>query len=389
MGLDVSNLRRYQPAPVAQAERQPRPTLPPQPDVVIFAGGNSGEALGLRIQALGYEDGVHIRVCGLNNDMLAPRSIPVRDPGGQVTGLQLTERLVMNRENPRDLVNSHPVLSRRYERLLRGVPVLETYMRAGPHGGHGHPTISALDIDLHIDEVVAFLRRGLLTLRTETAAQPGQSDWERVRQGLQERQQAKPEKRVMYLGGGAGSTGNAGHHLLPYLTRHVLSEHGIGPAEVWGVVLGPRAFTGLTPYIRANYRALLESLDHMTQHGQRREYANGLTIDMAMPPYDRLFLIDDPHLPSEKARVTEAEVERFLDRTAQSLYLLLRGDVWETVAAHTAQPDRAQVLEDRRPRYLHTVNAVMAGVDRSYLTDALTSRISDQMLDAFAQRLAA
>ena len=389
MGLDVSNLRRYQLNPVAQPDRQPRPTLPPQPDVVIFAGGNSGEALGLRIQALGYEDGVHIRVCGLNNDMLAPRAIPLRGADGQVSGLQLTERLVMNCENPRDLVNSHPLLSRRYERLLRGVPVLETYMRAGPHGGHGHPTISALDIDLHIDEVIGFLRRGLLTLRTETAVQPGQSDWDIIRQRQQDRQQTKPEKRVVYLGGGAGSMGNAGHHLLPHLTRHLLAEYGIAPAEVWGVVLGPRAFTGLTPYIRANYRALLESLDHMTRHGHRREYGNGLTIDLATPPYDRLFLIDDPHLPSEKAKVTEAEVERFLDRTALSLYLLLRGDVWETVAAHTAQPDRAQVLEDRRPRYLHTVNAVMAGVDRSYLADALTTRITDQMLDAFGQRLAA
>ncbi|MFN8499538.1 MAG: hypothetical protein U0641_16935 [Anaerolineae bacterium] len=389
MELDVRTLTRYQATPVAQPQRQSRPTLPPQPDVVIFAGGNSGEALGLRIQALGYEDGVHIRVCGLNNDMLAPRSVPVREPGGQVTELQLTERLVMNSENPRDLVNSDPLLARRYERLLRGVPVLETYMRAGPHGGHGHPTISALDIDLHIDEVIGFVRRGVLTLRTETAAKPGQSDWERVRQGLQERQQAKPEKRVLYLGGGAGSMGNAGHHLMPYLTRHLLAEHEIAPAEVWGVVLGPRAFTGLTPYIRANYRALLEALDHMTQHGQRREYANGLTIDMKRPPYDRLFLIDDPHLPSEKGRVTEAEVERFLDRTALSLYLLLRGDVWETVAAHTAQPNRAQALEDRRPRYLHTVNAVMAGVDRAYLADALTSRVADQMLEAFRQRLAA
>ena len=85
----------------------------------------------------------------------------------------------------------------------------------------------------------------------------------------------------------------------------------------------------------------------------------------------------------------QAEVEAFLDRTALSLYLLLRGDVWETVAAHTAQPDRAQTLEDRRPRYLHTVNAVMAGVDRAYLADALTTRLADQMLDAFNQRLAA
>ena len=389
MTLDVTNLRRYQAAPVAQPERPSRPSLPPQPDVVILAGGNSGEALALRVQALGHEDGVHIRVYGLNNDMLAPRAIPVCEPGGKVAGLQLTERLVMNRENPRDLIGSHPLLSRRYERLLRGVPVLETYLRGGPHGGHGHPTISALDIDLHIDEVLAFLRRALLTLRTETAVQPGQSDWERVKQGLQDRQQAKPEKRVVYMGGGGGSMGNAGHHLLPYLTRHLLVEHGITPTEVWGVVLGPRAFTGLTPYIRANYRALLEALDHMTQRGQRREYANGLTIDLATPPYDRLFLVDDPLLPSEKARVTEAEVEKFLDRTALSLYLLLRGDVWETVAAHTAQPDRAQALEDRRPRYLHTVNAVMAGVDRAYLAEALTTRIADQMLDAFTQRLAA
>jgi hypothetical protein len=180
--------------------------------------------------------------------------------------------------------------------------------------------------------------------------------------------------------------GNAGHHLIPYLVRHLLHEAGITDYELWGAVLGPQAFTGFTPYTRHNYRALVHALDRLARDGQRRRYINDLEIALHMPPYDRLFVLDDPALGATANRVAEVDLDRFFDRSALALYLLLmRGTIWSTLAAHLVN-DAVNPL-DHRLRYLHTVHAAVADLDRRHLTDALTKQLEVHLLTTLAQRL--
>ncbi|MBX0331414.1 hypothetical protein K2Z83_27560 [Oscillochloris sp. ZM17-4] len=384
LSIDIAALRRFE----ATAPAAP-PAAPPAPvagDLLLIGAGNSGETLAQRICALALGDGLRLAACGLNNDGLAPRPLRVRTPDGGEELVELSERLLFGGDNPRDRLRDEPLLERRYALLLRGIPVFETFPRAG-YGGHGHPVVSALDIDLNIGAVQTFRARRLRRVRGEDAV-GGRSDWERLL-AAHKRQSAVRSRRlrVVVLGGGSGSMGNAGHQLLPYLLRHLLREAGVTDYELWGVVLGPQAFSGLTPYTRHNYRALIQALDRLTRDGQRRAYLNDLEIAIQAPPYDRVFLLDDPTLGGGDGRVAEADLERFLDRAALSLSLILaRGTVWPTIASHLANDDVSG--SDGRMRYLHTVRAAMADVDRPQLTAALADRLEVAALDALAGRLA-
>ncbi|MFP4441055.1 MAG: hypothetical protein ACLFVO_27785 [Chloroflexaceae bacterium] len=387
--MDIHKLQRYDPqavhAPTHALDDRPGP--PRDQDVLLIGAGNSGETVTLRCQALGYRDGRLLPAIGINNDRLAPRAVTVCQDNGTPVSLALTDRLVLDGENPRDQLTAYPLLEERYGIVLRGIPVFETYPRAGA-GGHGHPVIAALDIDLHITEVLALLRRAIRGLRDLPPDVPGQSAVQRLIARYQQRQDAAPEKHIVVIGGACGAMGNATHHLLPYLIRTVLAEHGITRYQLWGVVLGPQAFTGLTPFVRHNYRAVLEALEHMSRAGQQRTYLNDLTIRMQRPPYDRVFLLDDPTLPGEYAGVTEAELDHFLDRAAVSLSLLLRGTVWQTIASHIANDDGVP-REDGRLRYLNTIQGVLIGADRAHLTEVLTRRVARTLLDQFCRRFAA
>jgi len=388
MSLAIENLQRYDPQAAAptRAATTPHLPIPPDQDVLLISAGNSGESVALRCQALGVSDGRFLPAAGINNDRLAPRPIPVRQPDGTRTPLTLTERLVLEGDNPRDQLAEYPLLAARYQHLLRGIPVLETYPRAGA-GGHGHPVISALDLDLHSEAVWAFLRRSVRHLHAAPVVAAGQSEIQRLIAQSRQQQATGREKHIVVIGSACGAMGNAAHHLLPYLLRAVLAEQGIPSYQLWGVILGPRAFTGLTPFVRHNYRALLESLEYMHRHGQQRTYLHDRTIAQQQPPYDRVFLLDDPALPGAGSRVTEPELDGFLDRAAVSLYLLLRGTVWQTIASHIANDDGV-TRGDGRLRYLHTVHGVLAGIDRAHLTDLLTTALARRLLAQFQQRFA-
>ncbi|WP_129628494.1 hypothetical protein [Candidatus Oscillochloris fontis] len=378
--IDVATLRRFDAAlPTATATAPSEPLLR---DLWLIAIGNSGESVIQRIAALGRGDGLHLAACGINNDNLAPRSLQVRTPDGATEQVALTERLVFSSENPRDRIDDYPLLKDRYATLLRGIPVFETFPRAG-YGGHGHPVISALDIDLNSSAVIAFLNHQIRRLRGNHAASDGRSDWERLlRQHHQHHANRQHRPRVVVVGGGSGSMGNAGHQLLPALVRHLLNEAGIKDYELWGVVLGPHIFSGLTPFTRHNYRALLHALDHLARNGQRRTYLHDLHIALQAPPYDRVFLMDAPTVSTEHGRSSDTDLERFFDQTALSLYLLLtRGTIWPTIASHLANEE---ISSDGRLRYLHTLRAAVASLDVSHLQSALADQIQIASLQALA-----
>jgi hypothetical protein len=386
MNHATRTLQRYDPHASHQQDRPTSDPLRPPTDldVLLLGVGNSGEAVTLRCQALSYSDGSCFTAVGLNNDRLGPRPVLVRRSDGTHVPLELSERLVLDGDYPRDRLHDDPLLARRYQHLLRGVPVFETYPRAGA-GGHGHPAISALDIDLQIDTVLGLLRRALRQLQDTPASAPGQSALQRLVGPRRQRQEVIREKRIIVIGGGCGAMGNAAHPLLPYLIRQILIEQGLNDYQLWGVILGPRAFSGLTPFVRQNYRALLEQIEHLSRNGQRRAYRNDLEIALQQPPYDRVWLFDDPALPGEGVRVTEAELETFLDRAALSLYLVLRDSIWQTIASHTANDDGV-VRADGCLRYLSTFHGVLVGVDRTQLAELLTAGLSVRVLEQFIQR---
>jgi hypothetical protein len=384
MTLDVRNLQRYERGTRATPADSDAERLPALPDTVVLGAGNSGEAVTLRCLGLAVADGAWLHCAGLNNDRLAPRPLPVRRPTGAVEPLALAERLVLDGEHPRERVQDDPLLAPRYRSLLRGVPVFETYPRAGA-GGHGLPAISALDMDLHSTELLAWLRRQLRPLRDAPASAAGASDLQRVVVQAQRRPEAPREKRVLLIGGAAGAMGNAAHHLVPPLVRHVLAEQGIGNYQLWGVLLGPRAFSGLTPYVRQNTRALLESIEQMSRTGVERAYSPDLAVRLQQPPYDRVFLLDDPTIPTTGAVASEAELERFFDRAALSVSALLRGTTWPTLASHIANDDGVP-REDGRLRYLHTVRASLLAADRGRLRELLGGAIAAELADRFVAR---
>jgi hypothetical protein len=390
MMLDPRQLQCYRPGSATQlngATLAPQP--PPDADTVIVGAGNSGESCALLIAACLRSGERSMATLGINSDRLAPRSVPVRSADGMLHELTLDARLVLGAGHARDRLRDEPLLRARYDMLLRGIPVLETYPRSG-HGSHGHPAIAMLDIDLGIEEILRALRSLLRTLLDEAAPAAHGSAVARLLHAGKQRNQPQRVKRVLICGGGGGAMGNAAHQVLPYLVRHILAEMGLAPTayEIWAVVLGPQAFSTLTPFVGHNYRALMEGLDACTRHGQRRRYRNGLAIDSAAPPYDQLFCFDDPQLAAGGA-ATEAALDAFLARTALSVSLLLRGTVWETIAAHTANPDQPtlEALALDQPRYLASVRATLAGADRAALRDHLAAAIERRLLETLAERL--
>lgn len=382
--IDFTRLERYSPGEPAVIPQPGPPPLPAIDHIVLIGVGNSGEAVVLRVQALAHGDGSAIHAFGVNNDAQPPRPVPVRHPDGSLAMLELGERLVLGAQNPRDQIKHYPLLQARYERLLRGISVYDAH--AG-RGGHGYPPIAALDLDLNAEAVNAFIRRSLAHLSPASATTASPTNFKRLWNRRQHQQQARQRGLVAVVGGGAGAMGQAGHQLIPYLIRETLAGQGINDFNLIGFILGPRAFTGLTPFVQANYHGLLQGLDYMARHGQRRAYLGGRVIDRQAPPYDYAFVYDDPFLPAEGGKVTEAEIYSFYDRAAVAIYLLLRKDVWQTIIGHFANP--VSGVADDQPRYLCTVNAVLAGVDRAYLNQLFGARLEARVLEALSQALAA
>ena len=364
--------------------------------VFVIAIGNSAEEVVLRMRALAWRDGYDVPTLFLNNDLHAPNQIAVRLSNGQTAQLTAEHRFVVGGEgNARDQIKEYSLLVDRYfgQGLLRGISVFETYPRSG-HGGHSLPIISAMDLDLHSAEVYAFLRKGLAWLREGNAAEAvrASSDIERlIKQRTQVQRAAAETWNIVMVGGGSGSCGNAGHQLLPYQVREILRELGIGNFELTGVVLGPRAFTGLTPNVASNYYALLESLDHLAQRGQHRRYINGLTIDTETPPYNQVILLDDPLLPSEGPAVTERELNSFFARAALNLHLWLNSEAAEVIASRTANP-RADTIgksADHSLRMFGTLNGAVAGADKDGLVELTALKKQAQLLKSLLARLEA
>ena len=378
---------------VKVAEESPKKKVvrPSQQRAVSVIGmGNSGESVAHRVQALSWADGYDIQTAYINNDLHGPSPLAVRLPSGEVGEPSVTNRLVMMTANRRDEIKQFPLLVKRYEKLLRGIPVFETYNQGG-RGGHSIPQISAMDYDLHVEPLLNLLRKLLAPRLRQDKSLPHATGVQRLlRKRVMQKKAANEAQIVVVIGGGSGSAGNAGHHLMPYLIRHLLSEMGMNNYELWGVILGPMVFKGLTADTWRNYYGLMRSLEHMTMNGQKREYINGLCIDRAVPPYDRTFLLDDPLAQREEGRVTEDGLNTFFNRAALSLHLLLGTNAYDVVASHVANPQEGIVAaQEHRMRWLSTVSGQMITVDRQEVQKLLALKVKQKLLADVVTRLSA
>jgi bacterioferritin-associated ferredoxin len=355
-------------------------------DVLLVLVGGSANQLGHRMEAQAWSDGRSFNMVRLDNDWRQFPALKVRQPDGSSQEIKLTQEserwLRLGQGNPRDKIRHHALLMERYQHLLRGIDVAKSYRLPGA-GGHAFPVITALDIDLNVRPVLNLLRRGLSRLFEGAPPVPGKSHlWMALQRA---KAQTRRMKRIVVIGGGCGSCGNAAHQLLPGLIRYLLEEEmNVSQYHLWGAILGPKAFSGRTPFVQHNYRALMEAVLHSSREGQKRRYLDGIQVNFQKPLYDRLFLFDDPQLPSQSNKVSEEEMNAFLDRSAQSLYLLMRPNIWDTLATPIGNPEG--FIDSSKS--LHTVRSVLAGLDRPRLTELLTAQIETQMLETLAKRLA-
>lgn len=290
----------------------------------------------------------------------------------------------------RDQARQHPLLERRYRLLLRGTSVYEDRRLAlSGEGGGAIGGVVALDVDRNPERFCAFIADNLRWMLGVPAQDQGSTDLEEITQAdIQRRQTINRPWVLVFVFGATGATGNALSQLLPYLFRLALKDMGLTNVQLWGVAMGPLAFKGLTPFVMANYRALMFSLDHMARHGQHREYINGLRVDMDLPPFDQLFLVDDPRLKTDdKGRVTEAAQEEFFARTARALRLLLTTNAWDVVSARAINVNGPQL--DDKLRWMTALNAATAGVNRSALYQQAIAARQAHLLDGLARRLSA
>lgn len=372
---------------------EPTKRPPTRRGLFLIACGNSGEEVAMRMLELAWRDGFDIPTLFLNNDAKLPNAVAVRLADGETHWLRAENRLVVGNDgNTRDQIQDYPMLVQRYSphTLLRNIPVYSTFNKGG-RGGHAMPVISAMDLDLHIDEVYGFMRKGLNWLRDgATRGEPAaRSDYERIiRERTRKSQVTAQSWIVAVIGGASGSFGNASHQIVPYLAREILNELGIKSYELWGLLLGPKAFTGLTDETQRNYFALLTSLDYLARHGFHRQFINGMNIRTASPPYDRLFLLDDAQLPRAQTYVTESELNAFFQHAAVSAHLLLSTEAWEVIASHHANPTGERGAQpDGRLRMWNSVNGALAGADSDALAELVALTHQTQLLDALAAQL--
>ncbi|MGH2544661.1 MAG: hypothetical protein ACRDIB_17855, partial [Ardenticatenaceae bacterium] len=332
--------------------------------ILVLAFGNSAIQASTNWQALSWQDGFDLAMVGLNNDVHGPRCPVVRLPSGERVTVTPGLLKVINVPDRRDAIRQHPLLERRYARLLANIPVWETYNMGG-RGGHSIPQLSAMDIDLEIAAVTEHLRMGIHMLTGGYILPPEAGDLAQAMLEQAMAQQAEEERYlIVVLVGGSGSMGNASAQLLAYPLRYLLAEAGITNYELWGVILGPNAFRGLTQDTEHNYLALLHSLETLARTGLTRQYINGLEVAMRTPPYDQVLLLDEPNMPLKGGRVTEAGLEAFLERAALSLHVTFGTGAYAAAAARLANPlDGVASLRDRKHRWLHTASGQMATVD--------------------------
>lgn len=378
--LSRIQLRRHS---TTQVKETPKPeTIRPRRHLrdLIIGWGGQGKRVLLRILFILREMAIDsVGVVAIDGDAYDWPTLSL--PGYDPLCFNTDNSITLGETKSRDMLRADPFLRARYDRggLWRGVPVSETFQRGG-QGGRSYPTYAAAYYESERERALAALHQWSAPLIAEPDPIVG-SDLlvlYQQRQQAQARPHQKPH-RVLIIGSGVGSWGWIGHVLGSYDTRLVLNSLGIANYELYGIVLGPNIYNGLTPNIKPNWHALMDQLRYLSRHGMHRKYGgHGAEVDIDAPPYDpaRLLLVDQARGPHNGRRATEEELDAFQWNVAASIALLLASDAGDQLVSQSANPvaDDAARPERQGEELFGTLGSALAGADvtgiRRYLEQA-------------------
>ncbi len=363
---------------------------PPLPGLLLVGLGTSGCGVVQTCVRDAARRGIGMRAVYIDYPQPPMRDIPLQRTEGAACVPAEPFCSVGDVGDRRDRARQFPLLAERYRTVLRGTPVWEDRrLQVAGEGGGAIGGVTALDVDLSYERIRAFLNTQLQPLVGIAGDEGAGSDFVRIAGGEARRERAaRRATQIVFVFGASGATGNALSQLTPYFVRDLLREREFTRARLIGLALGPQAYKGFTPYTAWNYHALLRSLEHMTRHGQHREYI-GHRIDVDAPPYDELLLFDDATLKTdERGRATEDALTGFHARAARLLRVLLSSDVLERVGAHDINHHGRRSGDGRTNamRWLKTVNISSALVERDVLHAHASLEVQARLLAALAER---
>lgn len=338
----------------------------------VFCWGGQGKRVGVRLKFILRELGVdYVTVCAVDGDAYDLPSLSL--PGYAPIAFGKDEHLVLGAEKTRDDIRADPFLRARYDKggLWRGVPVSETFQRGG-RGGLSYPTYAAAYYESERERALAAMHQWMAPLAAPVEPVGTGSDLQMLYQQHKQTQTAPNEKphRMVIVGSGVGSWGWIGHVLGAYDARLGLNALGLVNYELWGIVLGPNLYAGLTPNIKPNWRALIDQLRYLSRRGLHRKFgSHGAEVDLDAPPYDpgRILCADQARGPQDGRKATEEELDTFQWGVAASLALLLTSDAGDQLVSYSANPAADEPVRGRRQgeQVFGTLGSALAGADVS------------------------
>ena len=289
--------------------------------VSVQAMGGTGLRLATHYLAASLLDGLQPSVLHLDSDH--GETFATRIPGGEWVQLSPSQQVRFGVDDPRAELRKRPEMQRRYQRLLHGIPVSQTYRRgaaqARPYG--------LIQYDLSIGAVRAALNADFDRFypsfqgRGRDGRGRGMGD---VLAHQQAQAQAEQPLLMVYAGSGVGGQGSAVFGAHAYVARHELAKRNARNVTHIGILLGPKAFAGRESQLDTNYAATLRELEAMYCDGFDFVFSDGERVSSDKPPFDQLFLVDLPEWPEGERnndRLSDTAMDDWLRRVAYSARL--------------------------------------------------------------------
>ena len=390
MPNQTQTFSRVRPVPVAvPAFDATMKKLPERPNTLFICLGTSATEVGLYCQCIAAQEGSRLAIASIDNDTNVPAPVKVRGQDGTLLTVSVETPFIMGAgqdEPDIEEAMAHPVLKKRYEMLLRGIPLQD--LKAG-RGGRSFSAVSALHYDVYYAKWRSYLydKLRMLQLRSPRSTEI-QDSAARIRDVLEARRaiaNAEPPT-INVIAGAAGSTGNAGAQITPYPIRDMLRHSlGIHNFNLRLFLIGPNALGNLTRNGTHNVVSLYDSLSHMNVHGFYRQYVKNSDIDTlefhGTAPYDRVFIIDDATLEQKDNKPTTEALTKFKAHAATLIMMFDNSTAnkeFESYAAANQTPDGR--MPGSEGRWLCGLRGSLLGVDSASVHEMMKHSMQSILL---------